>query len=171
MKNIAVALCKAQSQIRGAIKDSTNPHFKKSYADLESVWDACRDALTNNGLSVAQFGTDAPDGHIAITTMLLHESGEHLTGTMTLPMVKRDPQAAGSAITYARRYSLAAMVGVVQVDDDANDASNPAPPKANQREVALKKQLVAKYGTPEKISEEAGKPASELTIPEMEAML
>jgi hypothetical protein len=126
MKHLAIALCKAQSQLRGAVKDSTNPHFRSNYADLESVWDACRDALTSNGLSVVQFGADAPEGHIAITTMLLHESGETVQGTMTLPIVKRDPQAAGSAITYARRYSLAAMVGVVQVDDDANDAARPA---------------------------------------------
>lgn len=127
MKELATALCKAQSQIKGAIKDSKNPHFNSDYADLESVWDACRDALHSNGLSVVQVGADAPEGHIAIKTMLLHNSGQYIEGTMTLPMVKRDPQAAGSAITYARRYSLAAMVGVVQVDDDGNAATQAVP--------------------------------------------
>lgn len=127
MKQLAAALCKAQSQIKGAIKDSKNPHFKSDYADLESVWDACREALNTNGLSVAQVGAEAPQGHIAIKTILLHESGEYIDGVMTLPMVKNDPQAAGSAITYARRYSLAAMVGVVQVDDDGNAATQAAP--------------------------------------------
>lgn len=142
MKELATALCKAQSQIRGAIKDSTNPHFRSDYADLESVWDACREALHGNGLSVVQVGADAPEGHIAIKTMLLHESGQYIDGVMTLPMVKRDPQAAGSAITYARRYSLAAMVGVVQVDDDGNAATQQ--PKKQQTPAQPQETLKAK---------------------------
>jgi len=180
MKELATALCKAQAQITGAVKDSTNPHYKSKYADLESVWDACRVALTSNGLSVAQFGADAPPGYIAITTMLLHESGESLQGTMTLPMVKNDPQAAGSAITYARRYSLAAMVGVVQVDDDAQEATTPkqkppSKPPVPPGKAKLNAYREAQGWTVEQLDEHAhanyGRGLKDLTDAEMGALV
>jgi hypothetical protein len=122
INEIATALAKAQGQIEGARKDSTNPHFKSSYADLSSVWDACRKALTSNGLSVAQ-GPVSDDGRIGVSTMLMHTSGQWLRATFYMRPTKDDPQGAGSALTYARRYALAAMVGVSPEDDDGNAAS------------------------------------------------
>ena len=122
IKEIATALSKAQAVIVGAVKDKTNPHFKSDYADLASVWDACRKPLTDNGLSVVQTAS-REEGGIGVTTILMHASGEWITDTLVMRPTKDDPQGAGSCITYARRYALAAMVGVAQVDDDANAAS------------------------------------------------
>lgn len=115
------ALVKAQSEIRGAIKDSNNPFFKSKYADLESCWEAIRDPLTRNGLSVVQT-FDVVDGHSVLETTLIHVSGEWMSGRLILSPVKQDPQSVGSAITYARRYALAAIVGLIQIDDDGEAA-------------------------------------------------
>jgi hypothetical protein len=119
---LAEALSKAQGKIKGAAKDTANPFFKSKYADLASVWDACRDQLSAHGLSVIQTTEDSPDGATVITT-LSHSSGEWIRGRLTLKPVKNDPQGVGSAITYARRYALAAIVGVAPEDDDGEAAS------------------------------------------------
>lgn len=122
LDKLAGALSKAQSELKGALKDSSNPFFKSKYADIESVWEACREALTKNGLSVAQTcGFDPAVGPTLITT-LLHSSGQWLEGEQPLMAKNQSPQDLGSAMTYARRYGLAAIVGVVQVDDDAEGA-------------------------------------------------
>lgn len=124
MKELATAMAKAQGQIKTALKDSKNPHFKSSYADLTSVWDACREALTKNGFSVIQRTDFDAGGEVWLETMLLHSSGEHIASRYPLRPLKQDPQGYGSAITYARRYCLAAIVGVVaDEDDDGNAAS------------------------------------------------
>ena len=128
MTKIAAALVKAQSQIEGAKKDSTNPHFKNKYADLGAVWDACRDALKANGIAVVQVG-ELVEGQWALLTMLVHESGEQVRGYVPLLNSKGDMQGLGSAITYARRYGLAAIIGVCPEDDDGNAASEK--PKAH----------------------------------------
>ncbi|HET6206950.1 MAG TPA: ERF family protein [Terracidiphilus sp.] len=120
---LAAALAKAQSQLKKALKDSTNPHFRSKYADLTAVHDACREALAANGLAVAQVPQASTPGVVCLETMLLHSSGQWLSGEMVLQPVKNDPQGYGSALTYARRYSLAAMVGVSTEDDDAESAS------------------------------------------------
>ncbi len=122
---LAGALVKAQHALKPAIKDSANPFFKSKYADLGSVWDACRDALQVNGLSVDQFPGFTDAGAALLTTILLHESGEWIAGTAGAPLNKADAQSMGSAITYLRRYALAAVVGVVTEDDDGNAASQP----------------------------------------------
>jgi len=119
---LADALSKAQGQIKGASKDVKNEFFKSKYADLASVWDACRDALSTNGLCVAQT-MDGGVESVTVNTTLIHTSGEWISGSLTLKPVKADPQGIGSAATYARRYSLAAMVGVAPEDDDGNAAS------------------------------------------------
>ena len=125
--NLAKSLSIVQGKLTHAKKDSANPFFKSKYADLESVWDACRDLLASNGLSVSQFpGTYSElDKSMSLTTILAHESGEWISQEMSVPVSKVDAQGAGSAITYMRRYALAAVVGVVQADDDGNAASNP----------------------------------------------
>jgi hypothetical protein len=118
---LAAALVKAQSALSGAKKDSTNPHFKTAYADLASVWDACRAPLANAGLSVVQLvSSDAT--HAIIETILAHSSGEWVSSTLAVPLTKADAQGLGSAITYGRRYALAAIVGVCPADDDGEAA-------------------------------------------------
>ncbi len=119
IKELATALSKAQGKITGAVKDSKNPFFKSNYADLASCWDACREALSANGLSVVQ--TLDRDGYMVTT--LLHASGEWIKGAVKMTPKDDSPQAIGSCITYMRRYSLAAIVGIAQIDDDANAAS------------------------------------------------
>lgn len=118
---LAAALSKAQASITGALKDSSNPFFKSKYADLASCWDACRKQLADNGLCVIQTTTHTDAGVMLVTT-LAHSSGEWIRGT--LPVLTKDsgPQAQGSGITYARRYALAAIVGLAQIDDDAEAA-------------------------------------------------
>jgi hypothetical protein len=125
--NLAKALSTVQGKLTHAKKDSANPFFKSKYADLESVWDACRDLLASNGLAVAQFpGTYSDlDKSMSLTTILTHNSGEWISQEMSVPVTKPDAQGAGSALTYMRRYALAAVVGVVQADDDGNAASAP----------------------------------------------
>ena len=129
MKALAAALVKAQGQIEGAKKDSTNPYFKNKYADLGAVWDASRSALQANGFSIVQ-GGDVVEGQWVLRTTLLHESGEMQTGYVPLLNSKGDMQGLGSALTYARRYGLAAMVGVCPEDDDANGATEKPAAKA-----------------------------------------
>jgi hypothetical protein len=119
------ALSKAQACIKGAITDSENPYFKSRYADLSSVWEACRIPLTDNGLAIIQTSTFWPENPemVVIETTLSHSSGEFVTGVMAAKPVKPDPQSIGSCVTYLRRYSLAAICGVAPEDDDGNAAT------------------------------------------------
>lgn len=119
---IADALVKAQAAMKPAIKDSRNPHFNSRYADLASVWDAIREPLTSNGLSVVQMVGSNELEKTTLTTRVTHVSGEWIESTWQIPVGKQDPQGLGSAISYARRYALASAVGVVQDDDDGNAA-------------------------------------------------
>ena len=125
--NLALALSIVQGNLTHAVKDSNNPFFKSKYADLESVWDSCRNLLSQNGLAVMQFPGEYYDGTMHLTTILTHKSGEWIGQDMSVPVTKPDAQGAGSALTYMRRYALAAVVGVVQADDDGNAASAPKP--------------------------------------------
>jgi hypothetical protein len=135
MKELATALVKAQARIDGAKKDSTNPHFKNKYADLGAVWDACREALHSNGLGIVQTPC-LIEGQWALATTLVHESGEQISGYVPLLNTKGDMQGLGSAITYARRYGLAAIVGVCPEDDDGNAASGKTTPPQHSAPVA-----------------------------------
>ena len=121
IKNLAASLCKAQAEMGGAVKDSKNPFFKSDYADLTSVIKAIKEPFANHGLSYTQFPTN-DDGRIGVSTLVMHESGEYLEHSYTLPTTKADPQAAGSAITYARRYALQSIAGIPTADDDAESA-------------------------------------------------
>jgi hypothetical protein len=118
---LAAALSKAQADITGALKDSSNPFFKSKYADLASCWDACRKQLAANGLSVIQTTQMTEQGLMLVTT-LAHASGEWIAGQMPVLTKDASPQAQGSGLTYARRYALAAIVGLAQIDDDAEAA-------------------------------------------------
>lgn len=121
------ALAKAQAKITGAVKDKTNPHFKSSYATLESVVDAIRPVAAENGLSFVQISRDS-DNCAAVETVILHESGEWVScGVVSVPVSKGDAQGFGSAFTYSRRYSLSAAFGVAPEDDDGNGAAKAKP--------------------------------------------
>ena len=121
--NLALALNLAQQQMGGAVKDSTNPFFKSSYADLTSVIKAVKDPLCANGLSYVQFPITSTGGNgIGVETVLMHKSGEWMSNEFTMPMVKSDPQAAGACLSYARRYSLSSVLGLPVADSDAEAA-------------------------------------------------
>jgi ERF superfamily len=117
------ALAKAQGEIGGAKKDSTNPHFRSSYADLASVREVTREPLSKNGLAVVQWPRTA-NGGVEIETILGHSSGQYMTCVLWMPVAKMDAHGVGSAITYGRRYALMAVTGVAPVDDDGNGASD-----------------------------------------------
>jgi hypothetical protein len=120
---LAEALATAQGEITGALKESANPFFKSKYADLASCWDACRSALSKNGLAVIQCPSTTESGHLNLATTLMHSSGQWMRSDLSVTPKDDSPQAFGSALTYARRYALTAMVGIAQVDDDGNAAS------------------------------------------------
>lgn len=119
------ALAAAQSEIEGAAKDSDNPHYKSKYADLQSVWAACRAALTKNGLAVMQFPAVIVGERgllVEVETIITHAGGHRESFVLGIPCAKADAHGIGSAITYGRRYALAAAVGVAPEDDDGNAA-------------------------------------------------
>lgn len=121
INELASALAKAQQEIGPAYKDAVNPFFKSKYADLSSVWSACKQPLTKHGLAVLQTVEYQNDRMVLVTT-LAHSSGQWMKSCMPIISAKQDAQGIGSAITYMRRYSLAAMVGVTTEDDDGNSA-------------------------------------------------
>lgn len=124
LNELAAALAKAQGAIKGASKDTTNPHFKSKYADLASVWEACRAPLSQNQLAVIQTGATVDGGYV-MRTRLVHSSGQWIEGEVpciTAARSTNEMQALGSAITYARRYGLMSMVGIAPDDDDGNAA-------------------------------------------------
>ena len=125
INELIAALAKAQGQIKPAIKDSINPHFRSKYADLGSVWEACREALSTNALAVVQTIRQGETGQELVTT-LGHSSGQWMSSHMTLPVQKSGAQEIGSCLSYCRRYALASMVGVYSdaVDDDAELATS-----------------------------------------------
>jgi hypothetical protein len=126
MKLIATAMVKAQKEFGPALKSSTNPFFTSKYADLAACVEAVIDALNNNGIALIQKCHESDTG-VNVETLLLHESGESLScGVLHVPASKQDPQGYGSALTYARRYSLMAACGIAPEDDDGNAASRTA---------------------------------------------
>ena len=126
MKTIATAFVKAQKEFAPALKTSTNPHFRSKYVSLDGCIEAVLDALNNNGIALIQQTHDCESG-VKIETILIHESGETLTGgILHVPSTKQDAQGYGSALTYARRYSLMATWGIAPEDDDGNLATERA---------------------------------------------
>lgn len=127
---IAEALAKAQGAMKSAAMGSINPHFKSKYASLTEVMDAVREPFAKNGLAIVQ-GADTPEETgLKVTTTLLHSSGEWISSSVHVPVEGGNAQKVGSALTYARRYSLATLCGVVaDEDDDGNAASTPKKPE------------------------------------------
>lgn len=157
IKKIAAALVKAQKEFGPALKAKTNPAFRSKYADLGACIEAVIDGLNNNGIMLMQPCHEVENG-VTVETVFIHESGEvYSAGKLHVPAVKQDPQGYGSAITYARRYSLMSACGIAPEDDDGNMASKPQgqrqpaqqqapqpaqPAKLNQRQVDHIKQLI-----------------------------
>ena len=175
MKALYSALVKCQTQIKVALKDSKNPHFKSNYADLTSVMLACKDALAANDLAVLQLSRIHESGTPVLVTRIIHVSGEHVEGEF--PLVCKDPndpQKLGSAVTYARRYALAAALGITADDDDgqaasghnvAPSAAKPAPAPVAAPAKSGVSQMFEKAGLeyPQALEELIGKPMKSWT--------
>ena len=159
MQQIATALVKAQRDFAPALKTSTNPHFRSRYADLAACVEAVIDALNANGIAMIQRTHDSDNG-VAVETLFVHESGETITGgILHVPAAKHDPQGYGSALTYARRYSLMAACGIAPEDDDANMASR-TPVNAQSRSARVSIPT-AKDGS---VTATISPPAGEVTV-------
>lgn len=127
MKEIAAALVKAQRAFGPALKTSSNPHFKSRYADLAACVEAVMDGLNANGIALVQQTHECESG-VIVETVFVHESGETFSaGKLHVPAVKHDAQGYGSALTYARRYSLMAACGIAPEDDDGQATSKKTP--------------------------------------------
>lgn len=125
MQKIASALVKAQKAFGPALKTNTNPHFRSKYADLSACVEAVIDALNESGIYLMQPTHECESG-VTVETIFIHESGEQISaGKLHVPATKNDAQGYGSALTYARRYSLMAACGIAPEDDDGNAASKP----------------------------------------------
>lgn len=164
---LAAALAKAQGEMSAAKKDSLNPHFKSKYADLASTWEACRAALSKNGLSVVQRVSMRAEG-VSVRTRLLHASGEWMEDELVVPLAQRTAQGIGSSVTYARRYALQAMVGVAADDDDGNEATAAAPKDEGKREAP--RQQAAKTSRTEEAKAKLAKPSAWQRIVELGAL-
>lgn len=136
INEIATALAKAQGEMKNAIASESNPFFKSKYADLAIVRDAVTPALTKNGIAVTQM-TDIADGFLVVCTRLIHSSGQWLESRYPITNDTNKPQAMGSAMTYARRYSLSAICGISsEKDDDGNAAQEQGSKPTEVRNIA-----------------------------------
>lgn len=142
---IALALSKAQKTIKPAVKDTLNPFFKHNYATLTSIWEAIRESFAENELSVVQSPTMLEDGRLVLISLLMHSSGQYIRSVYPIKPVKDDPQGVGSALTYARRYSLQSLAGVCAEEDDDGNAASRA---GQQQAKPVQKQQYPKSGEP-----------------------
>ncbi len=143
LASIAPALVKAINAIEGVKKDASNPHFKSKFATLEAVIEAAHPHLASNGLTVLQGPGLMQGSALTVSTRILHESGEWIETEFAIPMAKQDPQAAGSALTYARRYSLMAVLNMPAVDDDGESAMRPVETITQDQADKLREELEA----------------------------
>ncbi len=130
-KELSEALSRVQSKVENAKKLNDNPHFKSKYADLATIWDVIREPLTSEGFAVLQMPCEAPAGMIGLRTVLLHKSGQSLEDKFFLGLKDpNNPQNAGSAFTYMKRYALMGVAGIASEDDDGNAATGRPGPTA-----------------------------------------
>jgi len=157
INELATALAAAQGEILAARRDAENPHFRRRYADLGSIWEACRPALAAHGLAVVQsprlVTTHETVWFVEVETTLLHSSGQWMADVLTMPLQTPNSHGVGSACTYARRYALAAFVGVAPMgdDDDADDTARgrvePPPPPRREQVTVQVLGIVKRLGT------------------------
>ena len=126
IKELAIALNKAQAEMTGAKKSAANPFFKSKYANLEEVIACVKEPFADNGLSFMQFPI-TEDDRAGVETIVMHESGEWISGSFMLKPTKLDPQGQGSSFSYAKRYALQSILGIPSEDDDGNAASAKKP--------------------------------------------
>lgn len=146
ISELSRALLNVQKSIQPASKDATNPYLGNKYASLASVIESCRALLTQNQILLTQTPVCAPlelgGGYLALETRLTHvDSGQWMQSVLVMPLPKNDPQGLGSAITYARRYAISAILGIVTEDDDGNAASGVANNKKNNHSKPAVKQV------------------------------
>lgn len=134
INELAAALSLAQGEIENASKKSENPHFRSRYADLAEVINCIRPVFSKHGLSVTQFPS-YENGVVSVETVIAHKSGQWMSGTISAPVSKQDAQGVGSATTYCRRYSLAAVACLAQEDDDAENAIGRAKQSAPTKKI------------------------------------
>lgn len=152
MQQIATAFVKAQKAFAPALKTATIGHLNRKYADLANCIEAVIDALNANGIALVQRTHDSDNG-VAVETLLVHESGETMSGgILHVPASKHDPQGYGSALTYARRYSLMAACGIAPEDDDAETAMKTAPKPVPRKEAKQEPQEPPPLKTKEQIA-------------------
>ena len=181
ISKLAQAMLLVQEHLQPAIKDANNPFIGNDYATLNSVMESCRHLLLQQGILVTQLPCPAPvelgTGHIGLETRFVHvESGQWLSSTAVIPLPKNDPQGLGSALTYARRYSLCAILGIVTEDDDGNAASMPVkqaqkatrPVEASQRQKGTSESSSSKG----KISSASNRPvSSQQNLPNIDGVI
>lgn len=141
---LATALAKAQSEMEFAKKDKANDYFKSKYSDLASCIEVSKEPLSKNGLAVVQTIGEHESG-IRVETILMHTSGEWIRGDAVIPLVKKDPQALGSAVTYGRRYSLCAIINLAADDDDGEAAMNRSQPAQTQKQQSQELAILSKH--------------------------
>ena len=141
---LAAALVKAQAEVAHATKNAKNPHFKNDYADLAEHIRTVKPVMNKHGLAVMQLPGIVDGSNATLETMLIHESGEWIAGTSSTPMQKMDPQGLGSAVTYLRRYSLAALAFTAQDDDDGVLAG--AGPSISEEQLATLEEWISSSG-------------------------
>ena len=144
---LAEALAKAQAEMEPATKDAANPFFKSQYASLASCWQACRGPLTKHGLAIIQT-TEPDNGNVTVISILTHSSGQWIKGKLSVKPPKTDSQALGSCLSYLRRYSLSALVGLSTQDDDAESTmsrQNTVKEKTTTKKAAPKKTNMKKF--------------------------
>lgn len=182
--SLAAALTAAQSEIRTVGYDSENPHFKSKFASLTKITESVRPILAKHGLAVVQGGygdLDVQPGVFGVETTLIHASGEWLSTFVEVPLAKKDPQGAGSALTYGRRYGLSALLSVAtDEDDDANVASTApkaaakpqrvqAPPAVQAHRAAVADSVAAKFVMP--FGESKGTPLGIMNVEKLTGAL
>lgn len=140
------ALAKAQASVQAALKDKVNPAFRSKYADLSAVWEACREALTDNGVNVTQWPLHSEDNRLHLVTRLGCE-GEWMQAEFSLPVGKQDAHGYGSATTYAKRFALAAAVGVVADEDDDGNAASSKDEKGKEEKPRTRVRVESASGT------------------------
>jgi len=143
INELAAAIVKAQLALVPAAKDHVNPFFKSKYADLPTVWEAAA-PFRDNGIAITQSPMDAPDEYIVLDTQLSHTSGQWMRSRLKIRVAKNDPQGYGSALTYARRYALGSMTGIVTEEDDDGNAASPQPQYKNAMVLQSKQTAQAK---------------------------
>ncbi|WP_043640016.1 ERF family protein [Desulfovibrio sp. TomC] len=169
ISELAKALINVQRTIQPAIKDATNPFVHNRYATLNSVMDSCREALLGNSIWMTQFPVPAEPGYLGLVTKLTHaESGQWQSSLAVVPLPKADPQGMGSAMTYARRYALSAMLGIVTDDDDGEDAkmsTKTASPSRSPQNAPLAHKGTPSDVRPGQVDKNASKPKHAVSTP------